>query len=1397
MYKRPYIFKILIKGAAILAIPPITLLAVVGYFFPPKDFWSCFFWILGTFGAWILFVAGVAELLGSSLPEWIGWDVLRILNAFDKITRRTLHSIRDRLPVLDRRLERSEIQEVWKHLERGRSVLIKGESGSGKSGIAADIVRKANERGIPTLFLDTRNYSSAVSAFGDLEQYVGVRLPLRDCLERLAKHMGDCLLVIDQLDSVVGTPAYQVSTELLATAATLKQVKVVTASCILEAVEYKAIRDLEFDVVKSNLLDGQKVAALLQEMGVGTPSEAVLTLSENLFYLSLVAELATEVDVSQVEGEVALLEKYQTTLEENEGPEVIQAAIDLAYEKLQASRMDFTLPRIQDKALQRLQSLGIVIPTGHGLYRFRHEQLLYYFYAQGAIERNIPPVNILNRIAGRRAEGVLVWVLRLYYYHRRSSELTDYLQEALAESGGLDFYEKAALLDEIQTWPDIASYPLALDAILRVLSVDTNLERYFFRHLAASENLGWFEPLRQRGFFDTPPEPIERDGTISYPAWPTLWYLFAVAPKLPEGVIEVAEKIHTQDSFLMLELVRVARSMPPAYAARMAPLVILWADEGMKVEENVIYLATYLAQEDQWEAALTLVELILSPQEQQVPQKANSKAERYLLQAFVERGLAFFLEHRPLETLHIVQRNLEQAIEIEEPDDHDGSWIWRPAIEPHEQNMGLGEIKDLLVDAAVQALSAVVESTPDQGRTVLEAHLEHHYSIFRRLAIHTIRLNADLWPDLVEHLFTERQHLEDTEIYHEYWMLMHDAYDSLPASVQDGFVERLLNRLPQERIEDEKQYHRQRYWVFRRLWALKDSLSSDEHRRVLAELVNEYGEPDYPSLLSYTRAVWGSISSKTSEELSKLSPEEILAELKKKLPFDFVDEPTQEGLADALKAAVASTPQHFASIAPKLFGSDIPPIYTYHALWGFREAWKEGKPFDWEFVLDLCDKVCRTSEEVTENGEPPDMQPGYWIMTHASARSAVADLLEVGVVRDDNAIPSRFLERVRNILLVLADDPNPSPEYEHKWGTERPFGMLDLALNVTRGKAVEALLQYALHVVRISAQEQELGERPLPPESRMEEAVRDKLTEKLDKQADSSLAVHSLFGKYFPNLYYLDKEWVVNHLEDIFPRQPEMSDYWEAAWDGYLFRSDIRGYLHAILQPYYRYAIEQIALGTKGKAGSELSRGRLSRHLAAFYWHGVETLEDDDSLIALFFDSAPDEIRAGFVAGLGAALREIQLSPDSEEWRRVKTLWEARDRTIREIAEREGHLTGFVRELSAYTGWVPFIPPEELENFYPMIERSGLISENWDAIRLLEFFASVAGDHAPFVISFLERLVQQDRGPLFLATKYDIIRTILEAAMNSGDEQARSCAVRVINLFGERGDERYRDLLRR
>ncbi len=963
------------------------------------------------------------------------------------------------------------------------------------------------------------------------------------------------------------------------------------------------------------------------------------------------------------------------------------------------------------------------------------------------------------------------------------------------------FFELAERLDRYITIE--APSPRQVNVVVGLIS-DEALKRYFFKHLAGSANTGWFEPLRKRGLFSTPPAPISHEDTISFPVWPALWYLVAMARDFPEKVIKEAERLSTQNPFIMLDLVRAAENMPAVHAANMVPLIIQWADWGMAIERNVISLAHYLAREAQWESAFRLVELILAPQEQQVSAEtkqsvfflpwASSKTYSYWVEEFVDRDIDVFLSHSPLEVLRIVQKNLERALEIEGREDPSDSSGWRPAIEPHEQNWSR-DIKNLLVDAMVRVMDHVVEGMPEEAEEIVEGYLDHRHSIFWRLAIHTVRLSADEWPDLLERLFTQESYLEDTRVYHEYWLLMQTAYPILPASIRRGFLSRILAKLPHERAEETLQHHWDRDWVLRRLWAIKGLLPSSKHQELLDELVRAYGEPEHPSFLSYSRSSRGSVSPATSESLSGMSPEDILAVLRKELPTwpEGFDEPTQKGLEDALKAAVKASPEQFAALAPRLCGPDISPLYTYRVIWGFQEAWKENRPFDWQPVLDLCIAVARTGDESIRTGESIDVSPGYWRETYGSARSAVADLLVAGVARDDHAVPHDLLGVVRETLLVLADDPNPSLEYERKRIPERPHGVLDLALNVTRGKAVRGLIQYALHAARIDSQYQSEANIRFAPGSQLERAVRDKLTEKLDKQTDPSLAVHAIFGEFLPNLHHLDEQWLLGQLENIFPRIPKMSAYWEAAWDGYMFRSDFFGYLFENLRPYYQHAIEQMALGEQGKAGSDSSKGRLARHLAALYWRGMETLEDTDSLIPLFLESAPDEIRAGFVGGIAAGLGKAALDANSEEWLRAKRLWTTRFQFI--AACEEGQPDNYRKESAAYLEWVPHIP-EAIDSFYGMIEGSARVSDSGGAIRLLKHLASVAQKHARFAVSVLGQLLGQDREPWFWATGDPTVQTILEAAMSSGNKETQSLAAQAINWFGERGNESYRELLK-
>ena len=441
-------------------------------------------------------------------------------------------------------------------------------------------------------------------------------------------------------------------------------------------------------------------------------------------------------------------------------------------------------------------------------------------------------------------------------------------------------------------------------------------------------------------------------------------------------------------------------------------------------------------------------------------------------------------------------------------------------------------------------------------------------------------------------------------------------------------------------------------------------------------------------------------------------------------------------------------------------------------------------------MIELCQKVSQTQESSLDDEVPVDMLHNYWEGTYASARKAVVGLLGKAVINDDNAIEHQYLEDVRNILMQLCDDLNPSQEYEAKWGTAQGRDYLNLALNVIRADAIKSLIHYALHLARV-VEKDEAVSHLLPTGIRIEPDVLEKLIEKLDKNNDPAKSVHLNFGLYLPNLIYLDKKIFLSHLEDIFPRDVEKIDYWEAAWDGYMFRSEFFGGLYSHLKPYYYYALDQLEDSIDGRAGSENSQHRIAGHFALLYSNGEETFNDENSLVKRFFAIASDDLRATFVKALSPSPAKDPIESESDEWQRLKEFLNWRYASIQDA----GNPDDYKKELATFLLWVPHLP-EPLENFYEIIEASVLVAEPPYLISLFEYLVKVVDEHTRFVMCLYEKNIMRGFPPYFRGARDEEVQIILETAIKSDDEESKDSAIRVINHFGERGDDRYRSLLK-
>ena len=350
-------------------------------------------------------------------------------------------------------------------------------------------------------------------------------------------------------------------------------------------------------------------------------------------------------------------------------------------------------------------------------------------------------------------------------------------------------------------------------------------------------------------------------------------------------------------------------------------------------------------------------------------------------------------------------------------------------------------------------------------------------------------------------------------------------------------------------------------------------------------------ELERPGLLWWTEVGSGNTSPTTIEELSNMSSLQIsnyLTEFKER-GIGGSSDPTERGLAETLEEYVTVDPQKFADDLQPFY--DVQLQYQYSLLQGFLKAWREEKKFNWAVLLKFIHHIL-ASKQFRTNEHKTGLNYRDWIL------SATAELIEAGTADDEQAFDIQLLPLAEKILLVLVEQVKSDKTVM----SDAPITVL----NSTPEKVFSALVNYALQFARLHDAKQ--------GNVRWPQAIRADFTKRLDRSVESSFEFSFTLGVYLPNLLYLDKKWVVDNINCIFPQQDEY--YWQAAFSGYLYNSRIYADLYSLLKEHGHY---QKALNTDF-ADSEIPRG-LVEHICTGWVEGSEVLNDKTSLIYQLINS--------------------------------------------------------------------------------------------------------------------------------------------------------------------------------
>lgn len=872
----------------------------------------------------------------------------------------------------------------------------------------------------------------------------------------------------------------------------------------------------------------------------------------------------------------------------------------------------------------------------------------------------------------------------------------------------------------------------------------------------------WFDVLRGAGYFDNPPAlDVDEEGRVAYVEWPAARFLVraAAVPEMQQAVAEILVGLVTNNPEARDATVDAALAMSPGLAATLVDKIASYVRDAefWWAPRHAEELVNHLLAGGELAGALVVTKELIAA----APRGADWRM-RHALTDLVPK----LFPVTGTDGLRMLRDALQQELEVEDRTDwNDLSTIWRPAI-VYGPDHGR---RDLLVTALASAAAAIVDDDPAKLGDVVDVLTEPEQAIFTRIALHLIAQHPDQ--------ATAAAFLANEELFRratfarEYNELAAAAFAGLEREVKDrifGWIDAGPDWRPDDLPEAEVPEFEDRW----RLLQLRRLPNLPQDRQDAYDaLVARFGEPEDPLGSPGGRVLYaGATSPKSKEELLELDDGELLAFLATWQPGDDWRGPSIEGLALELKAAAVAAPARLGALLPSLAGGE--PTYARAVVDGLEQALRdEAGDFPWDPVLAFMGQVAPLPAEIDGRDRAGDLDPGW-----RSVRRSLAGLLLYGIEHD--RIPRQHADDLLRAIAVLAHDEDPRPEDEARRAGEG-LGPTFGAINSVRGLALHAAVQFAWWL------------RPggdFDPTSHLPDGVREILERHLGAELEPTLAVHSVFGGHFNQLYFLDRDWTTEKLPLIFPDDAEQVERRDAAWRSFIERNQMWSTSWPVLEPQYMRAIDELA-AYDAEAAVEVSvfetTGRLLFHLLGAYLLGLVEL-DDESILGQFFATVPLNLRSSFIDLIGNDLSGAE-EIDDETIDKLQQLWLWRSGKV--IAD------GNVSELAGFAYWFG----------------SEKLPEHWaleQLVRVLDAGAAPAFPYAithrlpdlidselPLVMRVAALLVEKAYTPHVVLGARDELRAVLAAALASGDEAlGREARETISRLYAQRHTE-FNDLL--
>jgi len=963
------------------------------------------------------------------------------------------------------------------------------------------------------------------------------------------------------------------------------------------------------------------------------------------------------------------------------------------------------------------------------------------------------------------------------------------------------FYDNVVILDDFKKLETPTSEQIK--SLLAYLDHD-EYAKYFFLDL---ENPAWVLHLHENGFFSKVPPPLEdskNPGYFGMPAWLAGEYLKRKAVNFPEVIKDVALTFDTENSRAIRTMFEALLKIPANITAKTVgafkgllktPFVNF-----MMLSHEMGLIMEYLAKGDEFVAALKVLEILLEPVEakDQIHEEiiiASTRYDMHWLNKACKDNLPTLTEINPINVIGISETQLINAIDLEHNPKFNNkenkiNSFWRINIVPQSELNYERDIKHLLVNIVISALEKACERKFDETTVILSRYIDSDYSIFRRIAIYMLQIWGKQYPDLIETAYQSHSKRPSIAGQSEFNQFLEAQYGNLSKSTQDNILWEISVRGPdpewvdrlieyssdksEEISKEDKRLDLIEKWQLRELDRFANHLKGED-KEYYEYLLEKYEKPLPRQDDGVVGVSWeGPESPIEHTELAEKSIGDVIKFLVEYIPEseDSFLGPSRVGLGRALEIDVQARANEYANEALSFDDETLPFIYHTHLLTALENAAKNQEKFNLPNVITLCELI---ANEEKDKFEKQDLEVGL-----IAAKLAVLNLIEELLRVKVPYIEKEVLGKIGQIIVKLLHQDDPYTRDE--MGDD--FDSATRSLNSTQGKAMHCLVSYGLYCER--NRKKEMGDEGKPE---MVPLMKINLNEILDSEKNSNLTVHSVFGWYFPQFIYLDKEWAVKNREKIFPVEPEKVNYWRAAWTAYIRFSDVYTNVFPELISQYQKALEEIISIGKEQGFDRLDE-KLATHILKAYHLDMIGLNSKDNLISLYYQNADDDTRSHGNFWLSKVLDSQKPSSQDILWQKIWSLWQWRTKEATTSNEK----TGYVKEISNFSRLLKNVPLDLSETYSTLGQIIYFISDGFNNDEVIKYLGKNCEEHPRLAIQLLHELVISNQTLYLLDEAKTSIELMLENAAKA-DVDSKDKAREIINIFGERGDYSWRPWL--